>query len=109
MNFKCAALAMALFVGPIFAPVQAQDFPNFDIPKACDAQVKEAVQRPTSVKSCMAEELTSREFMLTQWHLLNAGTRTRALQDLVDAHASGYTALLRAIDRVQERMLRPDR
>jgi len=33
MNFKCAALAMAILVGPIFAPVQAQDFPDFDINK----------------------------------------------------------------------------
>lgn len=40
MNFKCAALAMALLVGPTFAPVQAQDFPDFDIQQACDAQVK---------------------------------------------------------------------
>ena len=109
MNFKCAALAMALLVGPTFAPVQAQDFPDFDIQQACDAQVKEAVQRRMSVKSCMAEELIDKETMLTQWHLLNAGTRTRALQDLVDMHASGYTALLRAINRVQEQMFRPDR
>ena len=109
MNFKCAALAMAILVGPIFAPVQAQDFPDFDIQQACDAQVKEAVLRPMSVKSCMTEELIAKETMLTQWHLLNAGTRTRALQNLVDMHVSGYTALLRAIDRVQEQMFRPDR
>ena len=84
-------------------------FSRFRYQQACDAQVKEAVQRRRSVKSCMAEELIDTETMLTQWHLLNAGTRTRALQDLVDMHASGYTALLRAIDRVQEQMFRPDR
>jgi len=71
--------------------------------------VKEAVLRPMSVKSCMTEELIAKETMLTQWHLLNAGTRTRALQNLVDMHVSGYTALLRAIDRVREQMFRPDR
>ena len=43
MNFKCAALAMALLVGPTFAPGQAQDFPDFDIQQTCDAQVNEAV------------------------------------------------------------------